>query len=241
MENFFLKKLPLCIIGPSNYFKGGLSTYSLNLLEICRQSHKFHIFAIFLNKFIPKRFFPGKNRNPNDYPLEISYDIPYFNGLDWFLIPSLMRGFKFLSSFKNSQPTTFLIQWWTSSVLHIYLSFIYILKLIYPNTKIILEIHEVFDPLEQQIKILGWYVRFLFPLLLNKVDFLLFHSQQEVLDFSSRFSIPLSKIHITKHILPLSHSQSINTNQKSSDKITILYFGLIREYKGIPLLIKAFS
>ena len=234
-------RITLCIIGHSNFFKSGLSTYTLNLLDLFSRSHSFHTSALFLNKFIPKQLFPGKNRNPADYHLTVPSTVPFFNGLDWFLFPSLIKSFKFLSSLKTTYHHSFLFQWWTSSVLHIYLFLSYFIKWFYPQSKIILEVHEIFDPLEQRIKPLGWYVRFLFPLLLGKSDFLLFHSRQEILDFSTRFSINPSKIYIVNHILPPQQQLSPSPSILTSNSFTILSFGLIREYKGIPLLIESFN
>ena len=234
-------KIPLCFIGPSNYFKSGLTTYTMNLLEIFTHSQLFSPSAIFLNKFIPKRLFPGKNRNISDYPLTIPKNVRYYNGLDWFLFPSLIYTLKFACSLPKSN--VYVIQWWSSSVLHIYLSFVTLLKIIRPKSKIILEIHEIFDPLEQKIRFLHLYVNLFLPVLLRKADVLLFHSREEAREFSTRFYLLPSKIDFVKHIFPFQKTTVEKLNEKQSElkNITILFFGLIRYYKGVPLLISAFN
>lgn len=234
-----MPKIPICFIGPSNYFKSGLTTYTMNLLDIFSKSQAFIPSALFLNKFVPKRLFPGKNRNIEDYPLLIPKNISYYNGLNWPLFPSLIHSLKFASSLPKNN--VYLIQWWSSSALHLYLAFITLIKIICPESKIILEIHEVFDPLEQKIGFLGLYVNFFLPILLRRVDFLLFHSREEAREFSKRFYIPLSKIHLVKHIFPLQQAPAEKQIIPESNDIIILFFGLIRDYKGVPLLISAFN
>ncbi len=234
-----MNKIPICLIGPNNYFKGGLTTYTMNLAHLFAQNPIFNPALIFLNKFVPKKLFPGRNRNIKDHQLQIPVDVKYFSGLDWYIIPSLVQSLKFVSYLPNKQ--TFIVQWWTSSVLHIYLLFISLLKILRPQSKIVLEIHEIFDPLEQRIFFLHLYVKFVLPLLLKKVDFILFHSPQEALDFSYRFHVDLSKIYFVKHIFPIPDKPMIFKGKKYHTGVKILFFGLIRDYKGVPLLVEAFN
>ncbi len=234
-----MPKVPICLLGPSNYFKGGLTDYTQHLLKIFSYSSSFSPSAIFLNKFIPKRLFPGKNRSIKDFPLKIPASVRYYNGLDWYLLPSMVESFQFLSSLPKNQ--VFILQWWSSSVLHLYLLFVHLVKIFYPRSTIIIEIHEVFDPLEQRIKLLHGYVKYFLPLLLNKADYVFFHSPEEAVEFSTRFKLTLSSIHFVKHIFPVT---AIDTNPKQANDptgITILFFGLIRDYKGIPLLLNSFN
>lgn len=205
-------------------------------------SGKFNLTLVFLRKFIPKKLFPGKNRKLSDYPLKIPKNINFFNGIDWTLVPSLIKAIKFI---KQENVNIILLQWWSSSVLSIYLALMYLIKIFRLKTKIIIEVHEFFDPKEQMNPFLNVYVKMLSPLIFNSASFIIFHSNKELNNISSKIRSDSSKFVVMNHIATqtkvLIRTDKQNNNVNQDKPIILLYFGLIRHYKGVINLIKAFE
>ena len=231
----------ICLIGPSNYYKSGITDYLMSLATILQKSSKFNVHIVFLRKFVPAKLFPGKNRKIQNYPLKIPLMINYYNGIDWTLIPSLIKALMFV---KESKSKTILVQWWSSSILFIYLILMYINQILNLKWSFIIECHEVFDPKEQKNPILRLYVKTLAPLLFKKSKKIIFHSKAELKEITTALRLSIDKSCIINHISPVLYKSSANTSKESRKKdrtINLLYFGLIREYRGIKYLIKAFE
>ena len=158
--------------------------------------------------------------------------------LDWY---NPFTWFRAVKSIKSSDACIF--EWWTSSVSHMYLIIGIFLRLL--KVPIILEFHEVVDTLEESILPIRLYSKIMGKLIRNLASEYVVHSEADRKLVSERYSITIDKI----SIIPIGLFNQYVCLDKSESRITlgivednvILFFGLLRPYKGVSYLIRAFE
>lgn len=172
--------------------------------------------------------------------LEFSPQVQVFDGMDYNNPITWYAAYRFL---KTVNPDAIVLQWWTSSVSHMHL-LLKIMSLLL-KFELVIEFHEVVDPLEEAVLPLRLYSRFMGRLMRSGSAAYITHSESDKKLIAERYVIKPEKIHIIAHGL-YDHYGIIDKNiarEKLSvkEKFIILSFGLIRRYKGISYLINAFE
>ncbi len=113
------------------------------------------------------------------------------------------------------------------------------------KAKIIIEFHEVVDPLEESILPLRIYSRIMGRSLVRRASLYVAHSGSDKRLVASKYHISDERIHVIPHGL-YDQYQKVSRQEAHAmlglnGDYVILSFGLIRPYKGIPNLIKAFG
>lgn len=149
--------------------------------------------------------------------------------------------FKFL---RREHPDVVVLQWWTSSVAHMHL-LISLISALSTKAKAIIEFHEVVGPLEESILPIRIYSRIMGRFLVGRASLYVTHSEFDRRLIASKYRIPDERVHVIPHGLydqyePVSKQDARKKLGLDSDYV-ILSFGLIRPYKGIPNLIRAFG
>ncbi|MEM0203517.1 MAG: hypothetical protein QXO16_05590 [Archaeoglobaceae archaeon] len=140
----------IAIFGPSKRFLSGISYYTIRLSNALSAHAK--VKAILFRKMLPKRLFPGWRRVEKDLArIEFDPSVSVHEILDWNNPLSWIKAYKLA---KDCDAIVF--QWWTSSVAHMYLA-IEILNR--KRVPIILEFHEIVDPLESSFLPIRIYSR----------------------------------------------------------------------------------
>ncbi len=230
----------LCIVGPSKRFLSGVSYYTIRLANALAMSN--NVSVVCLRRLLPQFLFPGRNHvGKKISDLEFSLNVAVYDGMDYNSPLSWFRAFNFV---KKKNPDVIILQWWTSSVVHMHL-FLKILNMLLIKSKFIIEFHEVVDPLEESILPIRLYSRVFCRLLAYKADAYVVHSLFDKEQIVSKYGIDEEKIHLIPHGL-YDHYKPIDREKAKSalnikEKFVILHFGLIRRYKGIPYLIDAFE
>jgi len=231
----------ICIVGPSKRFLSGISYYTIRLANAMSENKV--VSVICFRQLLPTFLFPGKSHvGKNISDLNFSPGIPVFDGMDYNNPLTWIQAYSFL---KSQEPDVIILQWWTSSVAHMQL----ILKafgVLLNRPKIIVEFHEVVDPFEESILPIRLYSKFTGKLLRRGLAAYITHSESDKELISKRYSIASEKIHVIPHGLYDQYGKLLNTKEAKSrlfikEEFLILSFGLIRKYKGIPYLIKAFE
>ncbi|MDK2831291.1 MAG: hypothetical protein PWQ75_1043 [Methanolobus sp.] len=231
----------ICIVGPSKRFISGLSYYTIELANAMSESHK--VCVLCFRQLLPTFLFPGKKHVGKVISkLDFKKEIETFDGMDYNNPITWIRAYNFL---KREKPDIIILQWWTSSIAHLHLLIKLFSKKI-SRTKIIIEFHEVVDPFEESILPIRLYSKFMGSLLRKDLEGYITHSNTDRQLVSDRYGIKLDKIHVIPHGLYNQYGAPIDSTKAKkyltiSDKFVILSFGLIRKYKGIPNLIKAFE
>jgi glycosyltransferase involved in cell wall biosynthesis len=230
----------ICIVGPSKRFLSGLSYYTIRLGNAFAISN--NVSVVCLRKLLPQFLFPGRDHvGKKISDLEFSPNIAVYDGMDYNSPLTWIRAFNFI---KKKNPDVIILQWWTSSVVHMHL-FLKILNALLIKSKFIIEFHEVVDPLEESILPIRFYSRIFCRLLSHKADAYVVHSLFDKEQIVSKYGIDEGKVYFIPHGL-YDHYKPIDREKAKSalnikEKFVILHFGLIRRYKGIPYLIDAFE
>ncbi len=226
--------MKIAIFGPSKLFLSGISYYTIRLSNAL--SAHAEIKAILFRKMLPKKLFPGWRRvGENLTKVDFNSKVSVHEILDWNNPISWLKAYRLA---KDCDAVVF--QWWTSSVAHMYIA---IEMLNRKRIPIILEFHEVVDPLENAILPIRIYSRLMGRLVRKLASHYVVHSQADKEAISKIYRIPEQRISIIPHGL-YDHYERIEKAKELlgiKEKFIILFFGLIRPYKGVSYLIEAFE
>ncbi|KYK23668.1 hypothetical protein AYK24_07245 [Thermoplasmatales archaeon SG8-52-4] len=136
------------------------------------------------------------------------------------------------------------VQWWLSSLIFIYLPVMILAKL--KNIKIVLTVHNIL-PHEQNRKNLI-LDKFVSRLIFLFADVFIVHNKRNKKKFIETYRLHKKNIHIITHgVLNLIKQRAISSQNARKylhlqlNKKIVLFFGYIRKYKGLDVLINAFS
>lgn len=230
----------ICIVGPSKLFLSGISYYTIRLANALSASAK--VSVICFRKLLPEFLFPGYARVGKGISnLELSPQVSVFDGMDYNNPITWYRAYRYL---KKTKPDVIILQWWTSSVSHMHL----MLKImnVLLKSRLIIEFHEVVDPLEEGILPIRLYSRLMGKILRKNLKAYIVHSESDKSLIAQRYKIHPQKIHVIPHGLYDHYGEPIEYKKAKEilsikEDFVILSFGLIRKYKGIPYLIQAFE
>ena len=154
---------------------------------------------------------------------------------------------------KRQRPNVVVLQWWTGAVLHSYLLICWVAKRL--GARVVIEFHEVQDTGEAAVPLAAAYVKRLIRPLLNMADAYAVHSEFDREALSQQYGLGAKSIAVVPvgsydHLLT-SDSQSGGPSVQAplADSIAramppvtnLLYFGVIRPYKGVEHLVEAFN
>ncbi|MFQ6087363.1 MAG: glycosyltransferase [Candidatus Methanofastidiosia archaeon] len=230
--------MKITLIGPSKLFISGISIYTIRLANAL--SKKNQISVVCLRKLLPRILFPGKKRiGENISNFEFSKGIRIFDGVNYASPLSWIGALRFI---ERINPDVVIFQWWSSSVLHTYILIRFFLKV---KTKIVVEMHEVIDPVESRTFIVRLYSKIFGRFFLKNLDGYITHSEHDKKLVSETYDIDEKRIKVIPHGLYDQYKKIDRKIAKSSlnieEEFVILYFGLIRRYKGVFHLIDAFE
>jgi glycosyltransferase involved in cell wall biosynthesis len=228
----------ICIFGPSKHFFSGLSYYTIRVSNALAEENE--VSVVLFRKLLPKLLFPGRKhvgKDLSDLNLSGEIDERY---IDWDSPLSWLRAYHFL---RRGNPQILIFQWWTSSVGHIYAIFKLINRL-FLHKKIIVEFHEVVDPLEESILPIRIYSRIIGRIITKNITAIT-HSNADKELIAEKYRLPSKDISVIP-LGPFDHFKKINKEEARrrlgiTDNYVILYFGLIRKYKGVNHLVEGFS
>jgi glycosyltransferase involved in cell wall biosynthesis len=229
-------KIMVVIIGPSTKFLSGVSYFTIRLSNAL--SDLMDVKTILFRKMLPKRLFPGWRRvgeelttQKFDERVEVHEILDWYNPITW------------MSAFRIAKKADVIIfQWWTSSAAHMYL----VLEVLnFRRRPIIIEFHEVVDPLESSILPVRIYSMVVGRLIRRFATRYVTHSNSDKELISKNYGIEKGDIEVIPHGI-YDHYKKIERNIAKSrvgikEEFTILFFGLLRPYKGVKYLIKAFE
>ncbi len=230
-------KIPVVsVIGPSTRFLSGICYYTIRLCNALAEKNT--VYAILFRRMLPKRLFPGWRRvGKNECSLGFSPYVQVADVLDWY------DPFTWAKGAKNLRRSDVVIcEWWTSSVVHMFLA---LLVLAGRKPKFVIEFHEVVDPLEYAMLPLRTYARVMGRIIRGRASRFIVHSEHDKMLISSQYQIQPSRIAVIPH--GLYDQYPILDPEKSKEKLgvagqfVLLFFGLLRPYKGVVHLIHAFE
>lgn len=224
------------VIGSGWRFTSGISHYTYRLSTALAEQYS--VSTLLMRGLVPRRLYPGANRvgadvNDASYPSHI----PVYDGVDWYWGRSLTRALKFVN---EQRPDVVILQWWTGAVLHTYLRLArYAAR---RGARVILEWHETQDVGEAALFGTRRYVGALMPRLLSCVDGHVVHSAFDLHAITSAYELTGRPVRVIPHG-PYDHltpPTAVRTTM-ADQPLRLLYFGLVRPFKGVEDLVAAFS
>jgi glycosyltransferase involved in cell wall biosynthesis len=232
------KQLRICVVGAGTRFLGGISYYTLYLVNALARTHD--VSAILMRQLLPTRLYPGRERVGAKLT-QLEYDpiVRVYDGVDWYWLPSMIRALVFLI---RERPNVVVFQWWSGTVLHSYLLLALVARLL--GARIVIEFHEVLDPGESNLALAQSYVRLVAPALVRMAHGFVVHSEYDRKLLRSHYKLDGRPVALIAHgpynqySLKEGKQEEKNT---SKEYCNLLFLGLIRPYKGLDNLIRAFD
>ena len=224
----------VCVVGSGTRFLSGISYYTHRLAITLAE--RYPVSVLLVRRMIPRRLYPGATR-VGQYLTDISYPdgVAVLDGIDWFWGLSALRGVLFLA---RHRPRFVVMQWWTGAVLHSWLLLAAAARLV--GAQLVIEFHEVQDVGEQVFPLVGRYVNVGLPLLLRLSSAVVVHSDFDRTAIEDRYGT------LAGHVLRIPHGPYTPSTRPIAAPVPgscchLLFFGVIRPFKGLDDLIRAFD
>jgi len=231
----------ICIVGSSKRFFSGLTTHTIFLANALAKRNQ--VSVILLRNLLPRFLYPGKGHvGKSNYLVDFDPELDVYSGMDWNSPRSWYGAYKFI---KQHQPDAIIMLWWTSSVAHMEL-FLVLANRLKIKSKLILEMHEVVDPLEESILPIRLYSRLAGRMIMKRAAAFTTQSSSAKNQVAQIYKLDERRIFVVPVGLYQDYKRvsDKNTSKKElgiEEEFVILYFGMIRKYKGVPCLVEAFN
>lgn len=227
------------VVGSGTRFLSGISVYTVRLANALAERHR--VSMLTMRQLLPARLYPGKERVGADLTqLSPARGVRAYDGVDWYWLPSMIRGALMVL---RERPRVAIFEWWTGTVLHSYIALALLTKLL--GGRVIVEFHEVLDTAEANIPMVRRYVRTFGPILMKLADGFAVHS-----DFDRGLvgqtwpqtrRRPLAVLPHGPHDHYQAGHSAPRLREAPETAINLLFFGVIRPFKGLEHLIEAFE
>lgn len=232
--------MKIILVGPSNRYESGISAHT-EKTALGLAANGVDVGLVLLDKIVPKFLHPAKsreNKSPKfhyDNPrIEVLAKVNYYN----FSLSNLKK------IIRRVKPDYLLIQWWSLA------TSIQIVRLVgisrAMGIPVVLQAHETFDPSEMRIIPLAMIGEKILKKILKKTDVLALHNDFQRKQFSEIFDQGEHKMIHAPFMKYDQYGKKIDKKVAREklgikSKKTILFFGLIRDYKGLKEFIDEFS
>ena len=228
------------VVGSGTRFLSGISIYTIRLANALAERHD--VGVITMRRLLPARLYPGHRRVGADLT-QIQRDptVSMFDGVDWHWLPSIVRAALFLL---RRRPQAIIFQWWSGTVLHSYIALALLARLL--GARVVVEFHEIIETGEADVPFAARYVRSMAPILMRLAHAFTVHSafdRQLVIEtWKPRRSQPVAVLPHGPH----DHYQGdpgavLALREAPAEVCNLLFFGVIRPYKGLEHLVAAFE
>jgi len=206
--------------------------------------------VLLLRRLLPRILYPGKDRvGLRRASMEYRSDISVFDGVDWWWGSSLVRGLRFL---RSRRPDVLLLEWWTAATLHTYLLLAIAARA--TGMRVVIELHELQDPGEAGLALARGYGHWGLRLLLRLAHGAIVHSKSDWQLFESNYGPMDVRVALVPHG-PYDQYSDVSESEdpaiaaamaavRAAPKdgvVNLLFFGLIRPYKGLEDLVRVFN
>ncbi len=228
----------VCVVGSGTRFLSGISYYTLRLANAFAGSNQ--VSVILMRRLLPARLYPGRARVGKRLS-SLTYDptVRVFDGVDWYWLPSIVRALAFLI---RHRPDLVSLQWWSGTVLHSYLVLALATRLY--GGRVVIEFHELLDTGELRLPLARAFVALLAPVLIRLGNAFVVHSEFDRNALEKQYDVSGRPVSVIPHG-PYDHYERPPARPAHRDapatSCNLLFFGVIRPFKGLEDLIRAFD
>jgi glycosyltransferase involved in cell wall biosynthesis len=228
------------VVGSGTRFLSGISIYTLRLANALAQRHD--VAVITMRRLLPTRLYPGRHRvGAKLTQIQRDPRVSIYDGVDWYWLPSIIFGALFLV---RHRPQVVIFQWWSGTVLHSYVALALLARIV--GARVVVEFHEIMDTGEMRIPLAARYVRTVAPVMMGLAHGFTVHSEFDrrlVRDTWAR-----GRRHVIT-VVPHGPHDHYSATQQTGGRLreapegtcNLLFFGVIRPYKGLEHLIRAYE
>jgi glycosyltransferase involved in cell wall biosynthesis len=237
----------ICVVGPGWRFTSGISYYTCRLVKAAAQDYS--VSVIQLRQLLPRFLYPGRRR-VGQPRARMAYppDVPVYDGVNWWWGASLLRAVSFI---RSNRPKVLVLQWWTATALHTYLMLAMMARFL--GARVVIEMHETQDPDEARYPVIRHYCRWGLRLLLRLCHGCVVHSIGDFRSLEKDYKTERLRLTVARHG---PYDQYNLAEESFSDEdpaiaavkraprpgaVNLLFFGLIRPYKGLEDLLAVFN
>jgi glycosyltransferase involved in cell wall biosynthesis len=216
--------MKVCLIAPIPPYRGGIAKYCYSLAQELEKRHE--LLLLSYQRQYPALLFgkksqidPEVDRNLilKEFHHDLSYDIDSVNPVSWLRTARRIEDFN---------PDLVIFPWWVAYWAPMYLFLLHSLKK--RGIRCLFLCINVFEHEDHPVK------KFLTKFILRRVHDVIVHSEQELREIQ----IINSAATVRKHLLPL-FEYDIKTSRRHDQTLNLLFFGFVRPYKGLDILLKA--
>lgn len=241
--------LSVCLVGPGWRFTSGISYYTCRLANSLA-SDQCETSVILIRRLLPRLLYPGRGRvGLKRANMKYRPDVSVFDGIDWWWGNSLFRAVRFLRARRSR---VLLLQWWTAATLHTYLVLALAARL--AGQRVVIELHELQDPGEAGHALARGYGRWGLRALLRLAHGAIVHSKSDWQLFEASYGPIDVRVALVPHGPYDQYSEVAETSDPAvaaaisavraaptDGVVNLLFFGLIRPYKGLEDLLRVFN
>jgi glycosyltransferase involved in cell wall biosynthesis len=221
--------MKICLLGPAYPFRGGIAHYTTLLCRTLRTNHD--VKFISFRRQYPRILFPGQSdKDTSREPLKIDtvdYTLDSINPLTWVKVFQIIKAYK---------PDKLIIPWWVAFWAPQFWSIVSLVKLNI-QTQVVFICHNVVEHESHPLKKMATKA------ILSKADRIITHSKEDtwrLKDLLGNGVDAITAFHPTYTDL----SKKRFTKEQARDKLgltgnVLLFFGFIRQYKGLDVLLDA--
>ena len=223
--------MKIVMLGPTHPYRGGIAHYMTLLCQTLRQYHE--VTFISFKRQYPNILFPGKtDKDPSKKTLRIdnvSYILDSMNPLSWIAVYRCIG---------ELRPDKVLISWWIAFWTPQFWTIVTLLKRRF-DVEIVVICHNAIEHETNSLKKLATKI------FLKKADRIITHSKEDTLKLKDLMG---NQIHAITAFHPTYSDIGSNlcTKEKAKERFelsgaVLLFFGFIRDYKGLDVLLEAMS
>ncbi len=217
------------LVGPAYPFRGGISHYSTLLFKNLKKKHKVKFYSV--KRQYPQFLYPGQtDKDSSLSPLrdpEIEPSLDFANPFSWLNVAGKIVG---------DNPDITIFPWWVAFWAPPFLLIIWILKM-FSKTKILFICHNILEHEQNRLKLI------MAKCVLPRGDYFIVHSKEEKEQLIKIIGKTEVKVHFhptyeTFNSLAISRDGA-RERLKIREVNILLFFGFVREYKGLRYLLQA--
>lgn len=231
------------VVGSGTRFLSGVSYYTIRLANAL--ATKYEVAAVPMRQLLPTLLYPGRARV--GAPLtRFDYEpgVRVLGPVDWYWLPTLLVVLVRMISWR---PDVIVFQWWTGTVLHTYLALATIGRLL--GAAVVIEFHEVLDTGEDRIPLARAYANIVGRALVRLADGWVVHSTADREPLLRRYRPGRRANAVIPHgpydylVIPGEDPAHVRSGRREAppECTNILFFGVIRPFKGLEDLLAAFE
>ncbi len=227
------------IVGPGSRFLSGIGYHAASIARSFDRRDE-PPSVLMIRQLCPTRVYPGRQRvGQFDSSILGLGDIEFHEGLDWYWGLSLGRALRFL---RARRPEVVLFQWWTAVTAHSYLVLGREARRL--GARVVFEMHEVSDVGEAALPFVGAYTRAMMAAMARRIDGVIVHSEADAKTVPEVYPLLDGLPRAVIFPGPLEHGDGAKSLparlRLPGETVRLLFFGVIRPYKGIEELAHAF-